>query len=101
MKYQVLQVRKDRRTEEAAFNARVLGDVDPAFFLTAYDVVCEIEAADLDEVFKIGNIGPEDRITRLDKMHSISVGDIIRDDIGRCFVVSPIGFTRLGEKEAA
>ena len=99
MKYQVLQIRKDRRNEEAAMNARVLGDVDPMFFLTAYDIVCEIEAADLDEVFKIGNIGPEENITRIAPMHSVSVGDVIRDDRGRCFVVSSIGFTRLGENE--
>ena len=101
MKFQVLQIRKDRRTEEAALNARVLGEVNPVFFLSAYDIVCEIEAADLDEVFEIGNIGPEEKITRLDRMHSVSVGDVIRDDRGRCFVVSGFGFTRLGEKEAA
>ena len=101
MKFQVLQIRKDRRTEELAMNARVLGEVDPVFFLSAYDIVAEIEATDLDEVFEIGNIGPEEKITRIAPMHSVSVGDIIRDDRGRCFVVSPIGFTRLGEKEAA
>ena len=101
MKFQVLQIRKDRRTEESAMNARVLGEVDPVFFLSAYDIVAEIEATDLDEVFEIGNIGPEEKITRIAPMHSVSVGDIIRDDRGRCFVVSPIGFTRLGEKEAA
>ena len=99
MRYQVLQIRKDRRNEEAAMNARVLGDVDPMLFLTAYDIVCEIEAADLDEVFEIGNIGPEEKITRIAPMHSVSVGDVIRDDRGRCFVVSSIGFTRLGENE--
>ena len=99
MRYQVLQIRKDRRNEEAAMNARILGDVDPMLFLTAYDIVCEIEAADLDEVFEIGNIGPEENITRIAPMHSVSVGDVIRDDRGRCFVVSSIGFTRLGENE--
>ena len=78
-----------------------MGEVNPVFFLSAYEIVCEIEAADLNEVFEIGNVGPEDKIVRLDRMHSVSVGDVIRDDRGRCFVVSPIGFTRLGEKEAA
>ena len=79
----------------------IMGEVDPAFFLSAYEIVCEIEAADLDEVFEIGNVGPEENIIRFDRMHSVSVGDVIRDDRGRCFVVSCIGFTRLGEKEAA
>tara|TARA_E500000318_G_scaffold112020_1_gene133440 strand:+ start:5185 stop:5490 length:306 start_codon:yes stop_codon:yes gene_type:complete len=101
MIYQVLQIRKDRRNEEAALNARILGEVDPVFFLSAYDIVAEIEAADLDEVFRIGNIGPEDKIARIAPMHSVSVGDVIRDNFGRCFVVSSIGFTRLGEKEVA
>ena len=50
-------------------------------------------------MFKIGNIGPEEKITRIAPMHSVSVGDVIRDDRGRCFVVSSIGFTRLGENE--
>lgn len=101
MKFQVLQIRKDRRTEKEAMDARILGKVDPVFFLSAYDIVCEIEAADLDEVFEIGNIGPEEKITRIAPMHSVSVGDVIRTDRGRCFVVSNFGFTRLGEKEVA
>ena len=101
MKFQVLQIREDRCTEKAAMDAMILGKVDPVFFLSAYDIVCEIEAADLDEVFEIGNIGPEEKITRIAPMHSVSVGDVIRTDRGRCFVVSNFGFTRLGEKEAA
>ena len=101
MKFQVLQIRDDRCTEKAAMDAMIMGKVDPVFFLSAYEIVCEIEAADLDEVFEIGNIGPEEKITRIAPMHSVSVGDVIRDDRGRCFVVAPIGFTRLGEKEAA
>ena len=101
MKYQVLQIREDRCIEKEAMDAMIMGEVSPVFFLSAYEIVCEIEAADLDEVFEIGNVGPEDNIVRLDRMHSVSVGDVIRDDRGRCFVVSPVGFTRLGEKEAA
>ena len=101
MKYQVLQIREDRCTEKEAMDAMIMGEVSPVFFLSAYEIVCEIEAADLDEVFEIGIVGPEDNIVRLDRMHSVSVGDVIRDDRGRCFVVSPVGFTRLGEKEAA
>ena len=101
MKFQVLQIRDDRCTEKAAMDAMIMGEVDPVFFLSAYEIVCEIEAADLDEVFEIGNVGPEDKIVRMDTMHSVSVGDVIRDDRGRCFVVAPFGFTRLGEKEVA
>ena len=34
-------------------------------------------------------------------MHSVSVGDVIKDDKNRLFVVKGIGFERLGEREAA
>ena len=47
MKFQVLQIREDRCTEKAAMDAMIMGEVDPVFFLSAYDIVCEIEAADL------------------------------------------------------
>ena len=98
MRFTVCQIRKDRNTEKEAMDARVLGKVDPVFFLSAYEEVAAIEADTLDEVFEIGNIGPEEKIKRFDfqPMHSISVGDVIRDDRGRCFVVAPLGFERLG-----
>ena len=67
-------------------------------FLAHYDKVCEIDAEDLNEVFEIGNIGPEDKITRLGRMHSISVGDAIRveegDELGFIYIVKPAGFER-------
>ena len=54
--------------------------------------VCTIEAANLNRVFDIGNIGPEESITRLLPMHSISVGDIIEDEQGRRVMVDSFGF---------
>ena len=39
--------------------------------------VAQIIAADLEDVFKVGNCGPENRIAREAPMASISVGDII------------------------
>ena len=60
---------------------------------------------DLDEVFQIGNIGPEDKITRLDRMRSISVGDAIRveegPEMGYIYIVKSFGFERFNNKEAA
>ena len=98
MKYTICQITKDAKNEKAAMDARILGEVDPVFFLSSYEEVCEIEADNLNEVFQIGNIGPDEKIRRFDfaPMHSISVGDVIRDDRGRCFVVAPLGFERLG-----
>ena len=95
MKFTVCQIRKDVKSDPRAFEAMIEGNVDPVFFLSAYEEVCAIEANDLEEVFEIGNIGPESKIERLGRMHSISVGDVIRDDLGRCFVVKGLGFERL------
>jgi len=97
MRFTVCQIKKDLKQDNRAFDAMVLGNVDPMFFLTAYEEVCAIEAEDLNEVFEIGNIGPESKIERFGRMHSVSVGDVIRDDRGKCFVVKGVGFERLGE----
>ena len=96
MKYTVHQIRKDRKSEKEAMDARFYGKVDKLFFLTAYDEVCTIEADDLDEVFQIGNIGPEEKIERLNRMHSISVGDVISNVYYECYVVKDFGFEKLG-----
>ena len=65
-----------------------------------YAPVCEIDAEDLEGVFYIGNMGPEERIKRLAPMHSISVGDIIEcggtDTIrGVRFMVDSFGFEEI------
>jgi hypothetical protein len=57
-----------------------------------YDHVANITAKDLDDVFAVGNLGPEENIERLDRMHSISVGDCIVDEDGYSWVVAPMGF---------
>jgi len=57
-----------------------------------YTHVANIEANDLNDVFNIGNIGPEQNIERLAAMHSLSVGDIIIDEEGQCNVVASSGF---------
>ena len=73
-------------------------------FDACYKPVCEIVADDLTHVFEVGNMGPEDRITRLDRMHSVSVGDIIEDESGENrWMVAGMGFKYLTPafKEAA
>lgn len=99
-KFTVFQ-NKGAKDVQEAFEASIEGKVDSIFFLTNYKEVCTIEAEDLNEVFEIGNIGPEEKITRLDRMHSVSVGDVIQDDLNRLFVVKGIGFERLEQSEAA
>ena len=79
----------------ARMQAMLEGDVRLGVMHDCYTKVAEVVADDLEHVFEVGNIGPEDRITRLDKMHSISVGDIIADADGVCSVVNNVGFTPL------
>ena len=57
-----------------------------------YNHVANIEANDLDEVFEIGNIGPESAIERLGRMSSVSVGDVLVDEAGNASVVASFGF---------
>lgn len=77
------------------------GEVTPSEFRNFYGTpVCSIKAKTLNEVFKIGNIGPEERIERLDRMRSVSVGDVIVDSTsGRYYVVKPTGFMDLTSQE--
>lgn len=57
-----------------------------------YVKVAEIEALSFDHVFEIGNIGPEEKITYINPMHSVSVGDIIKSETGVTKFVAPFGF---------
>lgn len=99
MRYGIYQIQVEKRTSEvteALMEAMISGTPDKGLALNLYKKVAEIDAADLDECFDIGNIGPEERITRLDRMSSLSVGNIIEVmDTGEKWVVKPIGFARL------
>ena len=57
-----------------------------------FDLVAHIEAEDYNQCFEIGNIGPEQNITRLDRMSSLSVGDVIVGEDGTVAVVASMGF---------
>ena len=79
----------------ARMQAMLEGDVRLGVQHNCYTKVAEVVADDLQHVFEVGNIGPEDRITRFDRMNSISVGDIIADADGNCSVVADFGFMPL------
>ena len=84
---------------KATAYSRAMVHGDPAIGLThdLYDKVAEVLGDSLDDVFRIGNIGPEhpdeDITVGTDGMRSISVGDIIADDHGSRWVVATFGFT--------
>jgi hypothetical protein len=60
-----------------------------------YENVSDIEAESLDGVFEVGNIGPEENITRYLPMHSVSVGDIIETPDGEFWMVDGCGFNKV------
>ena len=60
-----------------------------------YTHVSNIEADSLEGVFEVGNIGPESAITRLAKMYSVSVADVVETPEGVRHVVASIGFQQL------
>lgn len=57
-----------------------------------YSHVSNIEATDFNDVFEVGNIGPESSIERLGRMSSLSVGDVIVGEDGQVVVVASVGF---------
>ena len=91
MRYRVWQIQDDLKGCSEV-KRRLSNESDPVLLAHlvslvwgrgAWSHVCNIEAANPDEVFEIGNIGPEDRIERVwtkRGMHSISVGDVITYD---------------------
>ena len=100
MRYSIYQIQiRPNATEisdpsvKAKFDAMMRSDPTAGLAGNFYAKVAEIEATSLDEVFDIGNIRPEDQITRIGRMYSISVGDIIEDPTGLRSVVADFGFT--------
>jgi hypothetical protein len=90
-----IQCTPDKEKEQA---------VEKAWDAGFYTHVANITAENLEDVFKIGNIGPEENIERLAEMHSVSVGDVViqaPDDKGNldCMgrhVVASFGFQVFG-----
>jgi len=76
-----------------------------------YTHVGNITANDLEDVFNVGNIGPEENIERLGRMSSLSVGeialdvpvrmsslsvgDVVEDENGVRHVVASFGFEEI------
>ena len=120
MKYQVLQIHVtdaevDLINETGDFNAvpkftaqlkmrrqfdgNIAEIAKNAFNSGYFTHVANITASDLDHVFQISNMGLEENIERLDRMHSVSVGDIIIDENNIVWVVANFGFEEVMELE--
>ena len=57
-----------------------------------YNHVANIRAADVAQVFEVGNIGPESQIERLGRMSSVSVGNVVEEADGTRWVCAPFGW---------
>jgi hypothetical protein len=73
------------------------GLVKEAIAADYYTHVGNITANDLEDVFNVGNIGPEESIERLVpvRMSSLSVGDVVEDENGVRHVVASFGFEEI------
>ena len=92
----------DCHVKALAYKEAMFGNVVIGMKHDCYTKVAEVVADDLNHVFEIGNIGPEENITRIGQMCSLSVGDVIQcQETGDCFLIANFGFDQLFEKEAA
>ena len=94
-----------------SFGEPVGGLVKEAIAADYYTHVGNITANDLEDVFNVGNIGPEENIERLGRMSSLSVGeialdvpvrmsslsvgDVVEDENGVRHVVASFGFEEI------
>lgn len=101
--YTVLQMIPEHRDYLAEndmdllFKITMDGKVTPATVLAHYQSVAEVSAPSLEDVFRVSNMNMEDKITRIRRMHTVSVGDVIKDEDGEMFVVAPFGFEKVEE----
>ena len=73
-----------------------MNSFQPKDHFDKYVYVADIDCGDeLETAVTIGNIGPQDLITRHNKMHSVSVGDILVTDNADTYIVAPAGFDKL------
>lgn len=83
----------------ANFNGDRIGQYAcEAFSAGYYTHVANITADCFNDVYTIGNIGPQSSIERISPMSSVSVGDIIISEEGQMVVVASIGFVNFGFK---
>ena len=80
---------------KASLDISIAGDQGAAAGLAwlagHYTEAAKLVAVDLEDVFEIGNCGPETSIARTAPMHSVSVGDIVEGPDG-LHVVASVGF---------
>lgn len=74
---------------------KIGGLADDAFQRGFYTRVATLDAKDYNDAFEVGNIGPEEKITRWHSMSSASVGDILIAEDGTVAVIANVGFVQI------
>lgn len=77
---------------KAYINARHHADVDLAIEHDLLVHVADVDASGLEQAFVVGNMGPEEKLTRHQTMSSISVGDVLVDEDGLAHVCDHVGW---------
>ena len=72
-----------------------IGKFQPKDHLDKYVHVADLDCDTLNDAFEIGNIGPEEKYTRYNSMHSVSVGDLLVDDQADTYIVANFGFEQI------
>ena len=105
MRYDLYQIKGDTspKADECKvammmdFRGKKIGGIaEHAMGMGYYTRVATLNVSSLDEAFQVGNIGPEEQITRHDRMASVSVGDVLVNEEGWMFVVANFGFEAVG-----
>lgn len=72
-----------------------MGKFNPKDHLDKYVHVADLDCDTLDDAFEIGNVGPEEKYTRYNSMHSVSIGDLLVDEQADTYVVASFGFNKI------
>ena len=85
-------VERHRMKIDMSFSDDIAGIASRMYGQGYYDYAGKITADSLEDVFEIGNIGPEANIERVNRMSSVSVGDLVIAENGDKHVVASFGF---------
>jgi hypothetical protein len=96
---------KDKSDSVYEFSKETARDL---FSRHGYRVVARFDVTQLEDIYDLSNnpylddADREKRIDRIERMHSVSVGDIILDtESNEYYIVAPFGFDELGKLRRA
>ena len=76
------------------YGMKVSSAFKPEDHMEKYEHVATLNVQTLNEAYQVGNIGPEEKISRFASMHSLSIGDILEWNDER-YIISRLGFDKL------